>query len=199
LLAAVLVAGPPSVFDISFLAGKPLPKWIDQSIPFISLLVLPAAPFIYGVFKAVEWRWWLSGICFGGVQFDSTLLRGALASLYWKVIGWSLLISALFGTYLFACAALIAKINQMPIAKLLVAGSLQGSIPMIVLAAAGYLIFILAMNVVMRVYLLRDLWMRVVQSVTVHDLEAATNISAIGDPASAIGEGLADGLDVVGF
>jgi uncharacterized membrane protein YjgN (DUF898 family) len=199
LLAAVLVAGPPSVSDISFLAGKSLPKSLDQSIPFISLLVLPAAPFIYGVFKAVEWRWWLSGIRFGGVRFDSTLLRGALASLYWKVIGWSLLISALFGTYLFAGAALIAKINQTPIAKLLVAGSLQGSIPMIVLAAAGYLTFILAMNVVMRVYLLRDLWMRVVQSVTVHDLEAATNVSATGDPASAIGEGLADGLDVVGF
>ena len=70
---------------------------------------------------------------------------------------------------------------------------------MIVLAAAGYLTFILAMNVVMRVYLLRDLWMRVVQSVTVHDLEAATNVSATGDPANAIGEGLANGLDVVGF
>jgi uncharacterized membrane protein YjgN (DUF898 family) len=168
-------------------------------IPFGPLLVLVAAPFIYAGFKAVEWRWWLSGIRFGRVRFESDLWAGELAGLYWKMIGWSLLIAALFVAYLFACASLIAKIDQTPIAKLFAAGNLKDSIPMIVLAVVGYLIFILAMNVVMRVYLLRDLWMRVVQSVTVHDLEAVANVSAKGELASALGEGLADGLDVVGF
>jgi hypothetical protein len=70
---------------------------------------------------------------------------------------------------------------------------------MIVLGAVGYLTFILAMNVVMRVYLLRDLWARVIETVTVHDLDTSANVSATGDLANAIGEGLADGLDVVGF
>ena len=31
-------------------------------------LVVLLAPFIYGAFKAVEWRWWLSGIRFGRVR-----------------------------------------------------------------------------------------------------------------------------------
>ena len=172
---------------------------LAQKIPFAPLVVMVAAPFVYAAFKAVEWRWWLSGIRFGRVRFESNLLRGALAGLYWKVIGWSLLIFVLFGAYLFGCAALIASINQTPLAKLFVAGRVPGGIPMIVLAAIGYLSFILAMNVVLRVYLQRDLWMRLVQSVTVHDLEAAANVSATGDLANAIGEGLADGLDVVGF
>ena len=32
-----------------------------------------ALPFIYGAFKAIEWRWWISGIRFGDVSFESTL------------------------------------------------------------------------------------------------------------------------------
>jgi hypothetical protein len=70
---------------------------------------------------------------------------------------------------------------------------------MMVLAAVGYLAFILTLNVVMRIYLLRDLWVRVVTSTTVYQLEAVADVSARGDLASALGEGFADGLDVVGF
>jgi hypothetical protein len=51
----------------------------------------------------------------------------------------------------------------------------------------------------MRVYLLRDLWVRLVGSMTVYGIDAAANVAARGDLANAVGEGLADGLDVVGF
>jgi hypothetical protein len=51
----------------------------------------------------------------------------------------------------------------------------------------------------MRVYLLRDMWVRVLASTHVHGIEAAANVSAKGDLASALGEGIADGLDVAGF
>jgi hypothetical protein len=127
------------------------------------------------------------------------LLRGALVGLYWKVIGWFLLIVAAFVAYLFGCAAVIAGISQTPMARFFTPGNLQGSVPMIVLAALGYLTFILALNVVLRVYLQRDLWVRVIESTTVHHIEAAANVAVSGDLASALGEGLADGLDVVGF
>ena len=164
-----------------------------------SLLMLVAAPFLYGVFKAVQWRWWISGIRFGDVRLESALLNGALVGLYWKVIGWFLLVLVLFGAYLFSCAGLIAGLSQTPIAKVFTPGNLQANIPMLVLAGIGYLAFILTLNVVMRVYLLRDLWVRLIDSTTVHGIEAAANVAVAGDLANAIGEGLADGLDVVGF
>jgi hypothetical protein len=63
----------------------------------------------------------------------------------------------------------------------------------------GYLGIIIAVNVVLRVYLLRDVWARVAASVTAFRLEAAANVAAKGDLADALGEGLAGGLDVVGF
>jgi uncharacterized membrane protein YjgN (DUF898 family) len=190
---------------IILLVIVPLAKFFPVLLPLIKiasvapLLMLLLAPFIYGAFKAVEWRWWISGIRFGDVRLESALPRGALVSLYWKVIGWFLLIVALFAVYLFSCAALIASISQTPMAKVFTPGNLQGSIPMLVLAGIGYLAFILLMNVVMRVYLLRDLWVRLVGSTTVYHIEAATNVAVTGDLASAVGEGLADGLDVVGF
>jgi hypothetical protein len=58
---------------------------------------------------------------------------------------------------------------------------------------------ILSLNVVMRLYLLRDVWVRVLESVQVHGIEALANVAAKGDLASALGEGFADGLDVAGF
>jgi uncharacterized membrane protein YjgN (DUF898 family) len=185
---------------LRFIPGLlPLAKTTTQIGGFATFLMFLAAPFIYGLFKAKEWRWWLSGIRFGEVRFESSLVPSALVGLYWKVIGWFLLILVLFSAYLFACAALIAAINHTPIAKFFAPGNLQGSIPMLVVAVVGYLAFILALNVVMRVYLLRDVWARVIASTAVYRLEAAANVAAKGELANALGEGFADGLDVAGF
>ena len=175
---------------------------LAKKVPAASLLpflLMLAVPFLYGAFKAVEWRWWLSGIRFGDVRLESALSRTALMGLYWKVIGWFLLLTVSFSGYTFACLTLIAAMKQVPMAKLIVPGSLQANIPVIVPLAIGYLALILAMNVVMRMYLLRDVWARVVSSTTVHNIEAAANVTAMGEPANALGEGFADGLDVAGF
>jgi uncharacterized membrane protein YjgN (DUF898 family) len=170
-----------------------------KKIPAVPFLLMVAAPFLYGTFKAVEWRWWLSGIRFGAVRFESDLSRTALIGLYWKVIGWMLLLVILFSGYMFGSLALIASVKQTPMAKLFVPGNLQANIPLIAMMVIGYLALILAMNVVMRMYLLRDVWARVVSSTAVHNIEAAANVAAKGELVNALGEGFADGLDVAGF
>jgi uncharacterized membrane protein YjgN (DUF898 family) len=174
----------------------PLAKYV---VGLFAPFILLAAPFFYGVFKAIEWRWWLSGIRFGDVRLESTLTDGALIGLYWKVIGWFLLIVATFAGYLFLGVALIASIHQTPVARFFTPANLQGNVPLLGILAVGYLAFILALNVVLRVYLLRDVWGRVTSSVRIHHLEAAGSVLVQGDLANALGEGFADGLDVVGF
>jgi uncharacterized membrane protein YjgN (DUF898 family) len=164
-----------------------------------ALYVTPALPFIYAAYKAVEWRWWLSGIRFGGVRFESTLRRGQLIGLYWKVIGWTLLLGLAFAAYLGICAVLTAAISGMPFDQFFKMQAFLKSIPLWGLAVLGYLMFVLSINVVMRVYLLRDLWARVLASTRVHGIEAAANVTARGELANALGEGFADGLDVAGF
>ena len=180
-------------------ARLPLAKLATTGNPVLVIAMLVAGPILYAVFKAVEWRWWLSGIRFGDVRFESTLSRGALIGLYWKVIGWFVLIVAVFSGYIFTCMQLIARAHEMPMQRFLAAGGLQGNIPFMVLAGIGYLAFILLFNVVMRLYLMRDVWVKLVGATQVHGLATLADVSVRGDLASAVGEGLADGLDVVGF
>jgi uncharacterized membrane protein YjgN (DUF898 family) len=172
--------------------------WLWPLAP-IALYVFPLAPFVYGAYKAVEWRWWLSGIRFGGVRLESTMGRGALIGLYWKFIGWVLLLALLLVAYLVGCGGLAAHLSGMPYDEFFKAPALLQSGPLLVLSGVGYLAFILALNVAMRVYLLRDLWARVLASTTIHNIEAAANVSAKGELANALGEGFVDGLDIAGF
>jgi uncharacterized membrane protein YjgN (DUF898 family) len=194
------------VTSAAFFLIIPLAKWFPATFlpvariaPRAGLIVPLVAPFLYGTFKAIEWRWWVSGIRFGDVWFESALSRTALIGLYWKVVGWGLLLLILFAAYIAGAMALIASVNRVPMAKVFMPGNLQANIPLVALMAVGYLALILAMNVVMRMYLLRDVWARVVTSMTVYNIAAAANVSAQGEPANALGEGFADGLDVAGF
>src|SRR3546814_12661815 len=55
-----------------------------------ALLILPL-PFLYGAFKAIEWRWRVSNVRFGDVQLQSDLKWSSLIGCYWQVIGWFVL------------------------------------------------------------------------------------------------------------
>jgi uncharacterized membrane protein YjgN (DUF898 family) len=176
-------------------AGHKAPA-ASSVVGLVTVIWMIAMPFIYGAFKAIEWRWWISGVRFGGVSFESDLPSGALYGLYWKVIGWYLLISLVFSAYLFACIGLITGFKD---AAHIAARMQGGSYTMTAALVVGYLGLILAMNIVLRVYLLRDVWARVAASATAFRLEAAANVAAKGELADALGEGFAGGLDVVGF
>ena len=172
--------------------------WLWMLAP-IACIMWPIAPFIYGAFKAVEWRWWLSGIRIGGVRLESELPRSRLIGLYWKVIGWIVLLGLIFSAYMALAAALAASVSGAGFAEFFKSQEFSRSILLLVLAGIGYLMFALAINVVLRVYLMRDLWVRVLESINIQGIEAAANVSARGELANALGEGFADGLDVAGF
>jgi uncharacterized membrane protein YjgN (DUF898 family) len=172
--------------------------WLWLLAP-IAIYVSPLAPFVYGAFKAVEWRWWLSGIRFGGVRVESIMRRSELIGLYWKVIGWIVVLGLVFSVYLGLAAVLVASMSGAPFVEFFKSQDFMKSIPLLVLAGLGYLAFALAMNIVIRVYLVHDLWVRVLGSVNIAGIEAAANVAAQGEMANALGEGFADGLDVGGF
>ena len=172
--------------------------WLWLLTP-IALYISPIAPFVYAGYKAIEWRWWLSGIRFGEVRLESSLPKSALIGLYWKVIGWMALLGLVFAIFLGLCVVLVASMSGEGVTEFFKTPELMRSIPLLVLFGLGYLVMALAMNVVMRIYLTRDLWVTVLGSVNIIGIEAAANVAARGDLANALGEGFADGLDVGGF
>src|ERR1700761_8252559 len=107
--------------------------WLWLLAPF-SLYLFPAAPFVYAAYKAVEWRWWLSGIRIGEVRLESTMRKSALIGLYWKVVGW---------------AALVASMHGQSLEAFVKTPALLQSVPLLVMAGIGYLATVLGLNVVM--------------------------------------------------
>jgi len=78
------------------------------------------------------------------------------------VIGWYLLASLALGVYLAICVAAPSAVNG-ALHYSAAAEELSKSIPTLVMSVIGYLALVLSFNVVIRVYLLRDLWVTVLQ------------------------------------
>ena len=165
----------------------------------LSLLVV-TLPWTYPAYKAVQWRWWILGIRFGEVRFESDLRTRGLMGLYWRVIGWITLL-------VIADVILIVIVTT---AVLLMGGKAAGASAMLLFLRqhsylalgvniANYLVLVLCFGVIIRLYLMRGVWERVVSSTTAHNLEQADDVRVAGAPASALGEGFADSLDVAGF
>ncbi|WP_192893480.1 DUF898 family protein [Bradyrhizobium sp. SUTN9-2] len=165
----------------------------------IALLIFPLAPFFYAEFKAREWRWWLDGIRIGSVSLSSELPHDAFYGLYWKVIGWWMLLTVAFAAYMGGSAFLVVSLTGVSAEEIFAGDNATKSIPMVAMMVIGYFALALAINIVMRVYLQRDLWAKVLETVEVHNIWAAADVRGSGQLAGALGEGFADGLDVAGF
>lgn len=163
-------------------------------------LVIPL-PFIYAAFKAIEWRWWVSGLQFGAVSADCKMENGALIGLYWKVVGWlALLFVFVFGWIVgvVILASTLAGLDLVAASQAETAAVMQEPGTLVAIAG-GYLVAALLFGVVMRLYLTHDVWERVTNATVVYNLAAAENVTGRGDAASALGEGLADSLDIGGI
>jgi uncharacterized membrane protein YjgN (DUF898 family) len=166
--------------------------------PSVFLLMIPL-PFIYAAFKAIEWRWWVEGVRVGEVRFDSDMPKGALIDVYWKVIGWSVVLSVAMAAWFSAVIGVAVASADPSIATELKILTAMQQIWVMAALGIGYLLTALIAGAVTRMYLMRDVWARVAESITVHNLAAADNVVARGDAVSALGEGFANSLDVAGI
>jgi uncharacterized membrane protein YjgN (DUF898 family) len=164
--------------------------------PFVILIALP---FIYARYKAIEWRWWVSGLRFGEVRFESDMPSKALIGLYWKVIGWSVLLTTLLSLWLGAVSVLAYTWIPSTGSGREAALQILQQPAILIGMAVGYIGYILAFWTVTRIYLIHDLWQRVASSATVHNLAVAVDVAEQGQTVSALGEGLADSLDIGGL
>lgn len=156
-------------------------------------LVFCAAPFLYGAYKAIQWKWWLEGLRLGEARMISALTAGAMIRNYWALIGWCALAStvggAIGGIVLFAAYAIAPH------------GGTGGGPPLAALAAGGllYLGVALAYGVIFRIFIYQRVWKLAVASLTLLNIEQAQNVVMRPGTADALGEGFADSFDVVGF
>jgi len=195
LIPGVLIAGSIIMGVVAAVVGGLTGKKIVDSVgAVLPLFFWLGAPFFYAAFKAIQWRWWISGIRFGEVSFSSTIRARNLFGLYWKVVGWSFLIFAILGVVATGITALAPGGNAFE--KIFAASdNWQFLTPL----ALCYVMALLLMTAVMRIYLIHDFTARVAAVTTVHNIEAAQNVVARGDTVNALGEGFANSLDIFGY
>ena len=81
------------------------------------------------------------------------------------------------------------------------ASAATGSVPygLVALYGLSYVALFLVLGIVRRIYTTQRVWKIVASSVTLLGIEAMDDVAVSGDVANAIGEGLADSLDVAAF
>ncbi|MBB4198198.1 hypothetical protein CCR94_09490 [Rhodoblastus sphagnicola] len=163
-------------------------------IPLLTVLLLVA---LYARFKTIEWRWWASGLRLGPIGVASKLQQPQYFALLVKY-GLALTPFAL------AAAGLIAYGlgHDASLQKLLTSEKQPGLAPTssaLPILVAGYVLFLLALNVLNRIFLQHHFWRLIVSTLAITGGAAADHVAQRDEAAGALGEGLADGLDVAGF
>jgi uncharacterized membrane protein YjgN (DUF898 family) len=154
---------------------------------------------LYPVFQAMVWRWWSSGLRFGAMAASSTLRTGEVYATYLRYIGWSIVFSTIATFVLILLGAAGA-------AALWASGVIEkewfsniGEIATAILGVVIYVALALGYAAIYQVKVRLGLWRAVANSTGLSNPATLETISSVGAPASPIGEGLADALNVGGF
>jgi uncharacterized membrane protein YjgN (DUF898 family) len=149
--------------------------------------------FLYPVFQAMVMRWWISGLRLGELTFTSKLRTGRIYGAYARFIGISMLYVTAIGIVVGIVAVLITIIGKASGAS--TAFQIVGAV-----ASIGIYVFaMLGYSVIYRATVQLTMWRHSVQSMELENLGVLDTVKAEGGPSSAIGEGLADALNVGGI
>ena len=152
-----------------------------------------AAALLYPVFQALVLRWWLSGLRFGDIEMGSTLRTRHVYGAYMRFLWYAILFSIVM--------SLIGSLG------LLLAGGIGGNKPagagveiaVTGVMLVGYVIAALGFSTIYRATVMLSLWQLGMESLQLSGLTALDQVKATGRPSSALGEGLADALNVGGY
>jgi uncharacterized membrane protein YjgN (DUF898 family) len=149
-----------------------------------------AAAVLYPVFQAMVLRWWLSGLRLGSLAVTSQLRTAQVYRAYFGFLLYGLLFAVAVGIIGFLGAGLInALVESAETAGIVVPG----------LLVIGYVVIALGYSTIYQGTVKLSLWRLGAESLELSGLAALDHVKATGKASSALGEGLADALNVGGF
>ena len=148
---------------------------------------------LYPAFQAMVLRWWISGLRFGSLNVTSQLRTRAVYALYLRFM-WIALIAGV----VLAIGAGIAIALTGWLGLLLGKGAVAEFLTTAVLIAS-YVIIALAYSTIYQATVRLRLWKAGFESIELTGLEALDHVKAAGAAGSAVGEGLADALNLGGI
>jgi uncharacterized membrane protein YjgN (DUF898 family) len=145
---------------------------------------------LFPVFQAMVLRWWLSGIRFGALTVHSHLLKRRIYGAYMRFLGYAVLFTLGAGAVGFI-GVLVFGFGK--------SGGIGTEIAGTIGAVALYVLLMLGFSTLYQATVRLALWRHGVESLEIEGLAVLDQVKATGKPGSAIGEGLADALNVGGI
>jgi len=155
-------------------------------------VAVTAAALLYPAFQAIVLRWWASGLRFGDIELRSKLRMRDVYGAYARFLGYALAFSAIVAIAALPALATVGWLTQ--------AGhGTGGELAATAVLLVGYVIIALGFSTIYRATVLLSLWQLGVESLHLSGLTALERVKATGRASSALGEGLADALNVGGY
>ena len=152
-----------------------------------------AVAVLYPAFQAIVLRWWISGLRFGELSVTSQLRTRTVYTLYlrfmWIALAVGVVLAIGAGITLAIIGGLEQWIGKGTLTELLTTAILIGT----------YVIIALAYSTIYQAAVKLRLWQAGFESIELTGLEVLDRVNAAGAASSAVGEGLADALNVGGI
>jgi uncharacterized membrane protein YjgN (DUF898 family) len=147
---------------------------------------------LYPIFQAMLLRWWGSGLRFGEMTVTSHLRTGQVFGVYarflWYAFLFTLVVGAIIGAGVLVLPRLIDGLDAM-----------SKEIATTVAGIAAYVAAALGYSTIYQATVKLGLWRCMVETLDVSNPSALDKVTAAGEAASPVGEGLADALSVGGI
>jgi uncharacterized membrane protein YjgN (DUF898 family) len=194
---------------IAIRQSAPQPEIRGGVLDYLSFgLLIGLAVALWAAYQAVEWRWFVNGVRIGA-SFESAARKRRFIGLYFQFLGSA---GAILVVTLAAVLGVLVLVVLGGRALWLPSGSSapawndvlahlgqQLTVPMLVCIYAVYLLAITLIGAAYRYFLQHQLWREIIETMTVRGIESLSEAHTAGEAASALGEGMLDGLDMGGF
>ena len=137
-------------------------------------------------------RWWVSGLRFGDLVVSSRLRTAQVFAVYGRFVGYAALFTLVAATAVAAGAFAVPEITAM-------LNSVHDEIATTIFGLGAYVAIALGYSTIYQATVKLGLWRCVIESLDLTNVSALEQVAAAGEPASPIGEGLADALSVGGI
>jgi uncharacterized membrane protein YjgN (DUF898 family) len=156
------------------------------------LWLLLSFALLYPIFQAMVLRWWASGLRFGEVVVTSRLRTAQVYGVYARFLLCAFLFTLAAGMIVAPAAFVLQRLTDG-------LESMAREIISTIAGLAAYVAIALGYSTIYQATVRLGLWRCVVESLDVSNLAVLEHVSAAGQPASPVGEGLADALSVGGI
>ena len=188
--------------------GADFGKFEGANPALAAALVLPglavawtliAGALLYPAFQGIVLKWWVAGLRFGDVTVATRLSKRSVYGVYMRFLWHSLAFGVVVGI---VAAILLAAVGG-GLTVLDTDGAPARStaleVGMIASTVVVYVAMMLGFSAVFQATVRIGLWRVGFESIELHGLAALDRVKAVAQPSTALGEGLADALNVGGY